>query len=154
MANPIDVFREQRAVAGEVYATLKDVAALLSSLKEQADGLIPIHELRELLDQERAWLLEAQRTLSQIRDLRASELLRPRMSRLALWTATLAFALASAVAVGAGYAWVTKPYATELAELRAREEFAEFVERRFITMTPTERRQLDTLMKWSPSGKH
>ena len=67
MSNPIEAFREQRAVAGEVYATLKDVGALLSSLKEQADGLVPIDELRELLEQERAWLQEAQRTLSQVR---------------------------------------------------------------------------------------
>jgi hypothetical protein len=149
MSNPIEAFREQRAVAVEVYATLKDVAALLSSLKEQADGLMPIDELRELLDQERAWLQEAQRTLSQVRDLRANELRHLRTSRLAQWVAALVFALASAVAVGAGYAWVTRPYASELSELRAREEFAELVERRFVTMTPAERRQFDALMKWT-----
>ena len=108
-----------------MYATLKDVGALLGSLKEQADGLVPIDELRELLEQERAWLQEAQRTLSQVRDLRANELRRLRTSRVAQWVAALAFALASAVAVGAGYAWVTKPYATELSELRARQEFGD-----------------------------
>lgn len=47
---------------------------------------------------------------------------------------------------------MTKPYASELAELRAREEFAEFVERRFVTMTPAERRQFDALMKWRLLG--
>src|SRR5436190_8968302 len=154
MSNPIEAFREQRAVAGEVYATLKDVGALLGSLKEQADGLVPIDELRELLEQERAWLQEAQRTLSQVRDLRANELRRLRTSRLAQWAAALAFALASAVAVGAGYAWATKPYASELSTLRARQEFAELIERRFVTMSPTERRQFVALMKWTPSRKH
>ena len=153
MSNPIEAFREQRAVAGEVYATLKDVGALLGSLKEQADGLVPIDELRELLEQERAWLQEAQRTLSQVRDLRANELRRLRTSRVAQWVAALAFALASAVAVGAGYAWVTKPYATELSELRARQEFGELIERRFISMTPAERRQFEVLMKWSAATK-
>src|SRR5689334_10236200 len=130
MPNPIEAFREQRAVAGEVYATLKDVAALLSRLREQTDGLLPIDELRDLLEEERAWLHEAQRTLSQVRDLRANELRRLRTSLVARWMAALAFALASAIAVGAGYAWMTKPYVAELSELRARRDFAEVIERR------------------------
>jgi hypothetical protein len=65
----------------------------------------------------------------------------------------LAFAFASAAAAGAGYAWWTKPYAAELADLRSREEFARFVEHRVLTMTPTERRQLDALMKWNRSQR-
>lgn len=153
MSNPIEVFREQRAIAGEVYAILKDVASLLQSLKEQTGGLIPLDELRALLKQEQAWLQEAQRTLSQVRDLRTNELRRLRTSLAARWIAALAFALASAIAVGAGYAWMTKPYAAELSELRARQDFAELVERRFVTMTPAERRQFEALMKWSPSTK-
>jgi hypothetical protein len=153
MSNPIEAFREQRAVAGEVHATLKQVATLLENLKEQTGSLIPLDELRELLQQERAWLQEAQRTLSQVRELRARELRRLRTSLAAQWIAALAFALASAVAVGAGYAWITQPYAVELSELRARRDFAEVIERRFVTMTPAERRQFEALMKWSPSTK-
>jgi hypothetical protein len=42
-------------------------------LKEQADGVMSIDELRELLEQERMWLQEAQRTLTQVRELRANE---------------------------------------------------------------------------------
>lgn len=153
MSNPIEAFREQRAVAGEVYAMLKDVATLLGNLKEATAGLMPLDELRELLEQERAWLQEAQRTLSQVRDLRANELRRMRTSLVARWMAALAFALASAVAVGAGYAWVTKPYALELSEFRTRQEFAEAIERRFVSMTPAERRQFDALMRWQSSAK-
>jgi len=153
MSNPIEAFREQRAVAGEVYAALKDVAALLSSLKQQSDGLMAIDELRELLEQERVWLLEAQRTLSQVRELRAGELRRLRTSLAARWLAALAFALASAVSVGAGYAWVTKPYVAELSELRERQDFADMVARRFVAMTPAERRQFDALMRWEPPAR-
>ena len=63
------------------------------------------------------------------------------------WVIALAFALASAVAAGAGYAWVTKPYATELAAVRSRVELADLVQHRIVTMTPAERRQFDTLMR-------
>jgi hypothetical protein len=69
------------------------------------------------------------------------------------WTVALLFALVSAAAAGAGYAWWTKPYAAELADLRSRVEFARFVEHRVLMMTPTERRQLDALMKWNRSQR-
>ena len=153
MPNPIEAFREQRAVAGEVYAMLKEVAALLSNMKKQCDGLVPLDELRDLLEQERAWLMEAQRTLSQVRELRANELRRLRTSVVARWAAAVAFALVSALAVGAGYAWVAKPYESELSELRGRQTFAEAIERRFVAMTPAERRQFDALMRWDAGPK-
>jgi hypothetical protein len=153
MSNPIDAFREQRAVAGEVYATPKDVEALLGSLKEQTERLMPVDELRELLAEERVWLQEAQRVVGQVRDLRANELRRIRTSRVAQCLAAVAFAVSSAMAVGAGYAWVTKPYASELSELRARQDFAELIESRFVTMTPAERRQFEVLMKFGSSQR-
>ena len=46
---------------------------------------------------------------------------------------------------------MTKPYVSELSELRARQDFAELVAGRFVSMTPTERRQFDALMKWNRS---
>jgi hypothetical protein len=69
------------------------------------------------------------------------------------WAVALVFALVSAAAAGAAYAWWTKPYAAELADLRSQVEFAKFVEHRVLTMTPTERRQLNALMKWNPSQR-
>ena len=50
----------------------------------------------------------------------------------------IVFALASAAAVGAGYAAVTRPWAAELTVLRERMDVAESVERRIVTMTPAE----------------
>ena len=65
------------------------------------------------------------------------------------WALALVFALAGAAAGGASYARVTKPYAAELASVRSRVTFADFVEHRMLTMTPAERRQFDSLMKLS-----
>ena len=86
----------------------------------------------------------------QVRD---DEVRRFRPAVIRRWALALVFALASATGAGAGYAWATRPYQAELAALRSRMEFAEFVEHRALTMTPAERRQFDALMKWSMSQK-
>jgi hypothetical protein len=46
-----------------------------------------------------------------------------------------------------------EPLANELAVLRARADFATQIEDRVATMTPTERRQFDTLMKRAAPAK-
>lgn len=61
---------------------------------------------------------------------------------------TSPIAIASAAAAGAGYAWITKPYAAEINGLKARIEFADYVERRVMSMTASQRRQFDALMDW------
>ena len=63
------------------------------------------------------------------------------------WIVALVFALGSAAAAGAGYAWVTELHAAERAALRSQVESAEFVQHRMAAMTPAERRQLDRLMR-------
>ncbi|HEX4566820.1 MAG TPA: hypothetical protein VH138_09315 [Vicinamibacterales bacterium] len=68
--------------------------------------------------------------------------------RLGRWVVAAMFALASAAAAGAGYAWITKPYAAEIDDLKARMQFAEYVEHRVVEMTPAQRRQFDALMQW------
>ena len=59
----------------------------------------------------------------------------------------------SAAAAGAGYGAVARPWTAAMTALRTRLDFAEFVEHRVITMTPAERRQFDSLMKWNESTK-
>jgi hypothetical protein len=59
----------------------------------------------------------------------------------------MVFALASAWAAGAGYAYVAKPYEDELDLLRRRAAFVESIEDRVITMTPAERRVFDEMFK-------
>jgi hypothetical protein len=58
-----------------------------------------------------------------------------------------AFTLLMALAAGAGYAWVARPYEAELTSLRTRVEVLDFVAQRVLKMTPPERRQFDALMK-------
>ena len=102
-----------------------------------------------MLRQEQSWLERAQVVLSQVRSFREQDALRFWPGVVRRWVLALAFALASAAAAGASCAWATKPYTSELEELRTRLAFVEFVERRVVTMTPAERRQFDTLMKWN-----
>jgi hypothetical protein len=113
----------------------------------QLDLLAHDEGLRAVLLQERTWLESAQRTVSEVRAWREHERLRFWPGIVKRWAIALAFALASAAVAGVGYGWVTEPYAAELATLRSRAEFADFIEHRIITMTPAERRQLEALIR-------
>ena len=57
------------------------------------------------------------------------------------------------VTAGAGYARVTRPYAAEIAALRSRAEFVDLIEQRVVTMTGSERRQFDALLKGKARDK-
>lgn len=153
MANALDTFREQRAAAGEVYAALKATSELIHGLQSQVNALTRIDELKTLLQQEDRWLREAASIVGDVRRLHDEEIRRLRPAVVRRWALALVFAWASACAAGAGYAWATRPYQAELSTLRSRIDFAEFVEHRALTMTAAERRQFDTLMKWSPPTK-
>lgn len=153
MASALDTFRAQREAADAVYARLTEVSQLLQQLRGQADALARNDELMKILQLEQSWLQQAKHTVAEVRDFREFEMRRFWPSVWRRWALALVFALASAGAAAAGYGWITKPYATELATLRSRTELADFVEQRILTMTPAERRQLDALMKWKSSPK-
>ena len=153
MANALDTFREQRSAAGEVYAALKETSELVRGLQSQVSALTRIDELKTLLQQEDRWLHEAQHIVAEMRRLRDDEMRRLRPALIRRWALALVFALASALAAGAGYAQATQPYQTELAALRSRMDFAELVEHRALTMSAAERRQFDALMKWNTLTK-
>ena len=153
MPTAIDTFRAQREAADGVYARLTAVSQLLHDLRGQADALVNNDELQAVLHRERSWLDQAQRTMEEARRWRQVEMRRFWPGVWRCWVLALVFALASAAAGGAGYAAVMRPWAAEIAALRERMAFAEFVERRVVTMTPGERRQFDTLMKWDAPTK-
>jgi hypothetical protein len=148
MTNALDVFREQQDAARQVHAELVQVALLMERLRAQVAGIANDRDLREVLREERAWLDTAERTIADVRQWRIEELQRYWPGMAYRWITALAFALLSAVAVGTGYGWIAKPYATELDALRPHAELGQLVEQRMTTMTPAERRQLDALMKW------
>ena len=150
MASALETFRAQQEAANGIYERLLEVSAMLGQLRTQAEVLARNEELNRLLEREESWLVQAQRTVVEVRHWREREAQRfwPGLAR--RWAVALALAWASAAAAGAGYAWWTKPYTAELAALRSRVGFGDFVEHRMLTMTPAERRQFETLMKWKP----
>ena len=148
MTNALDVFREQQEAARQVHAELVEVATLMERLRAQITSIANDRELREVLREERLWLDAAERTIDEVRRWRIEEQRRYWPGVAHRWITALAFALLSAVAVGTGYGWMAKPYATELDALRPHAELGQIVEQRMNTMTPAERSQLDALMKW------
>jgi len=151
MPSAIDVFREQREAAEQLHGQLAEISALLGRLRQQVNALALNEDLRTVLREERDWLSRAQLAVSEVRSFREQDMLRFWAGVIRRWAVALVFALASAAAAGAGYAWWTKPYGDELAALRSRIGFVDFVEHRVLTMTPAERRQFDALMKWKPA---
>jgi hypothetical protein len=148
MPSAIDVFREQREAAEQLHARVQEVAVLLGQVRQQVNALASDDAFRTVLRQEQDWLTRAQLAVSEVRSFREQDMLRFWPGVIRRWAVALVFAVASAAAAGAGYAWWMRPYAAELASLRSRAEFASFVEHRVLTMAPAERRQFDALMKW------
>jgi hypothetical protein len=148
MTNALDVFREQQDAARQLHTQLVEVAILIERLQAQVASLADDRELRDVLREERLWLEAAQRATDDVRRWRIEEQRRYWPGVAYRWITALAFALLSAVAVGTGYGWIAKPYASELDALRPHAELGQSVEQRMNTMTPVERRQLDALMKW------
>lgn len=153
MQNALDTFRAQREAADQVHARLTEVAQLLGQIRNQVDAVAGNAELRSVLRDEQDWLRQAQLLLADVRHFREQERLRFWPGVWRRWVLAVLFALASAAAAGAGFAWVTAPYAAELQRLRDRAGLAEIIANKMITMTAAERRQLDALMGWSPSMK-
>ena len=153
MPNALDSFRAQREAADQVHARLTEVAVLLDRLRTQVEAVAGNAELRAVLRDEQAWLARTQDVLVRVRHFREEEMLRFWPAVWRRWVLALAFALASASAAGAGYAWATQPQAAELELLRSRSELADAVAQRLTTMTSSERRQFDSLMKWPTEPK-
>jgi hypothetical protein len=149
MPNALDTFRAQREAAEQVHARLMEISELLARLQDEVEAVTSNTELRALLRQEQTWLERLQLTIADVRQFREQERLRFWPGVWRRWVLALAFALAAAAAAGAGYAWTTRPYAEELAELRSRVQVADAIARRTMTMSPAERRQFDTLMQWN-----
>ena len=153
MPSAIDVFREQREAAEQLHARVQEISALLDHARQQVNALALNEDLRTMLRQEQEWLTRAQLAISEVRSFREQDMLRFWSGVVRRWTVALVFALASAVAAGAGYAWWTKPYAAELATLRSRAEFADFIEHRIAAMSSAERQQLERLLRLNTAPK-
>src|SRR5258705_8934506 len=115
MGSALETFRAQQEAAEQINARLSEIAALLGCVRGELDLLARDENLRAVLQQERTWLESAQRTVSEVRAWREHERLRFWPGIVKRWAIALVFALASVAVAGAGYGWVTEPYAAELA---------------------------------------
>ncbi len=151
MTSALDHFRAQQLAAEQVLARATEIAALLTQVQRQADMLAQDPDLRAVLASERAWLQDAQQTVAEVKAWRAQEQRRDRPASCARWLAALLFALASAAAAGAGYAWRTRPDTGTLAQQQAYETLGRIVEARRSAMTRGERRQFEALLNGAPT---
>jgi len=147
MPNALDTFRAQREAADQVYTRLTEITDLLTQLQRRVDAVTANTELRALLRQEESCMEQLRAAIADVRRFREQERLRFWPAVLRRSVLALSFALAAAAVAGAGYAWATQPYTTELETLRSRAELTDSISRRIMTMTPAERRQFDALMK-------
>ena len=111
MESALDTFRAQREAADQVHARLTEVAQLIEQLTKEVDAVTGNTELRAVLRDERDWLSQAQQLLAEVRHFREQERLRFWPGVWRRWALAATFALASAAAAGAGYAWVAQFYA-------------------------------------------
>jgi hypothetical protein len=153
VSNALDLFRAQQAAVEQVHNRLNEVAGLLACVNDQVTQLAQDKDLRQLLQEERTWLESAHRLVNETRRWREGEAQRYWPALMYRWVVALVFALASAYAVGLGYARVGRPFAVELEALRPRAELGLLVEHRMSTMTPAERRQFDALMRWKRGAR-
>jgi hypothetical protein len=153
MPNAIDMFRAQREAADAVYERLQEVSGLLAQVRKEVDLVAGNTDLRAVLQREETWLLQAERTVEEVRSWREREARQFWPGLAQRWVMALVFALASAWVASAGYAYIGNRDRDELAALRARADLATWIENRVASMTPTERRQFDALMKLTGSAK-
>jgi hypothetical protein len=146
MANALDAFRAQREAVDQMYARLGEVSDLLARLRVQVDGLALHEEVKAALRDQQLWLVQAQRTMHEVRRWREIESRRVWSPVLWRWWVAVTFSLISTWLAGAGYAWMTEPHAAELERLRRQASFSAFVERRLEKMTPADLRDFERLM--------
>jgi hypothetical protein len=147
MSSALDAFRAQREAADAVHARLREVVMLLRTIKEETQALTHNEALRTLLQEEAMWLARAEQAIVTTRQQREWELRHFWPAVWRRWAVATVFTALMALAAGAGYAWVARPYEAELASLRTRVEALDFVAQRVLKMTPAERRQFDALLK-------
>lgn len=152
MASILDDLRAHRQVTEETRTNLTEVTSLLGALSNQVRALAADTELRQLLQQEHAWLSRAEALVREVRRFREAEIetFWPAVWR--RWAMAILFAVIGAWALGAGYAWETTPYRAEIADLQERAAFGDEVVARVVHMTPDEKKRFDGLMKASSTG--
>ena len=114
----------------------------------RANALQRTDELKQLLERQERWLIEARQTVTQVQWARENDMHRFWRGVVTRWVIAAIFAIAAAAAAGGAYVAFTRPYDRELEQLRTQAAFGQFVEQRALSMSAAERRQFDALMRW------
>jgi hypothetical protein len=125
---------------------------MVAELRKQVDGIQRADEMKQLLEREERWLIEARQTVITVERWRENDARRFWRGVVARWLVAAVFAIAAAAAAGAAYVAFAKPYDRELEHLRDEAAFGRFVEQRALNMSVAERRQFDALMRWPPTS--
>jgi hypothetical protein len=149
MRNTLNAFKAQQHAAEALHAKLTEVATLMATLQPQLDRLRVDQHLRETFDAESKWLVHVQALVKDVRAFREAEFRRFRFGAVWRWAMACLFALAAISVAEAAHVWAEKPYAEEVERLRAQVAFADVVQQRMSTMTPSERLQFEQLLKLS-----
>jgi len=153
MSSALEAFRAQREEAEQIHARLTQVMELLRAIRSEANVLAHDETLRKLLQEEQTWLVRTKDLVNEVRHFREAEAHRFWPAVWRRWAIAVVFALAAVAAFGAGHVWASRPYEAELASLRFRVEVLDPIAARIVTMTPTERRQFDSLMSLDKTRK-
>ena len=146
MSTALETFKKQQQAVEALNQQASELGHAIASARKELDAIARHEALRDILVQEQQWLQRTEDAVRTVRAWRADEARHYWPGLLWRWCAAGGFALLSAAAAGAGYERQMQPYAAENAYLRSRNDFAHIVEHRMLTMTPTERRQLERLL--------
>ena len=103
MSGALEAFRAQREAVDDLRARVDVVAKLIADVAVQVDAIAKNQTLRDVLNAERTWLAQTEQVLERVRALREDEVRRFWPAVWRRWTVALAFALAAAMASGAGF---------------------------------------------------
>ena len=150
MTNALEAFRAQREAVEDLHSRVREVAGLLNQIQREVSHLTSHHQLREFLNEQRAWLARTEESISRLRALRQSDMYRVGRSIVWRWAVAVLFAVSAIAVAAAAYGWMARTKAADVALLHERARFAENIERRLGELTPAERRQFERLMRLAP----
>jgi hypothetical protein len=147
VSTALEMFKQQKKALEDLSQSADRIAESISSTRRDFDALARSDALTELLREEQRWITRVERAVDTVRAWREREERSYWPRIIGRWIPAALFAILAAAASGAGFAWAVKPYADEIRYLRARNAFADALEHRLVSMTPAERRQLDSLLQ-------
>lgn len=147
MSSSFEMFRQQRELLAALNQEAQNLSAAIARVRSDLEAIAQHDALRDTLIQEQRWLQRTEAAMHAAQEWQRATARHVWPQLIWRWAALATFALAATALSVSIYASVTKPYADEVAYLRARLAFVEQLERRMLQMSPAERRAFDALLK-------